>query len=250
MNNKKEHSQIPRLYHWYISKETCMDGKTFAVAHGNVTGHKKLPDTMFIHTSKIVEVCVDQETEQVVIQTRNTEYHCRLSDIDYSKPDTSDYIPELSEYAKKYGKEREYTLDDNTILLVLSDHEEYYFEKMIIKKDGKVYDGEMYTHIGTFQDSCLISCYGFENGVDIRYFPHAQHLETYCQETDSLPIYLQNSGDRAIYFTANEGVIMLEPGMRKLVSKENTRAVSEIPDLDRNDLYPAVELSPAIRTEE
>ncbi|MDE6961900.1 MAG: hypothetical protein K2P27_13750 [Lachnospiraceae bacterium] len=40
-------------------------------------------------------------------------------------------------------------------------------------------------------------------------------------ETDGLPVYLENNGDGVIYFTANVGVIELEPGGRKLLSEEN-----------------------------
>lgn len=240
----------PRLYHWYISRRLCMNGETAAVAHGNVTRHRKLPDTMSIRTSKIMEIRMDQEAEQVVIRTQNTEYYCRLSDIDFSKSGTGEFLPEFPAYAEKYGKRKEYLQDDNTILLILSDLETYYFENMILKKNGKVYEGKMNPHIGTCQDSCLIRCPEYENKVDIRYFPHIRHLETYCRETDGLPLYLENSGDSVIYFTTNEGVFELEPGIRKLAAKENTKAASEIPELDREDLFPAVELSPDTNTEE
>ncbi len=67
----------------------------------------------------------------------------------------------------------------------------------------------------------LTRCKEYGGAIDIRYFPHCRHLETYCMETDGLPVYLENNGDGVIYFTANVGVIELEPGGRKLLSEEN-----------------------------
>lgn len=238
----KESRRTPRLYHWYLEKATSDDGTECALAHGNVTGHKRIADTTFINTSKVENIEVREETEEVIIRTMNTEYHCRLSDCDYSRPDTYDLIPGLSEHAAKYEKGKEYQQDDNTILLVLSDHESYYFETMLIKENGNTHRGEMHPHIGTFQDSCLIRCAGYEQSIDIRYFPHHRHLETYAWEAGQFPVYLENSGEDMIYYTTNEGVIELKPGERKLVSKENASAADDIPFLDRSDLYPAVHI--------
>lgn len=235
-------SRIPRLYHWFLDQCTRDDGTEYTRAHGNVTGHKSLPDTLFIHTSRIEHIEVKEDAGEVMIQTKNTEYHCKLADCDFSKPGTYDHIPGLAEYAEIYGKEKEYQQEDNSILLVLSDHEGYYFKAISVKENGNVRKGSMYPHIGTYQDSCLLSCDGCEKRIDIRYFPHSQHLETYCWETGGLPVYLENAGDEKIYYTANEGTIELKPGERKLVSEENVMQHDERPVLSRGDLYPAVVL--------
>lgn len=237
---EQESCRTPRLYHWYVEKYTSNDGTECVRAHGNVTGHKVLQDTLFIRTSRIMSIEVKEEMGEVMIQTKNTEYHCRLSDCDFSKPDTYELISGMAEYAAKFGKEKEYQQDDDTILLVLSDHESYYFETMLVKKNGKIHRGKMYPHIGMWQDSCLISAEEEGRFIDIRYFPHCQHLETYCWETGQLPVYLENSGEDVIYYTTYDGVIELKPGERKLVSKENVMNADETPYLDRSDLYPAV----------
>lgn len=239
-SEEKGSRRTPRLYHWYLDKRMRDDGTECAQAHGNVTGHKSLPDTTFANTSRVVHIEVKEEIGEVIIQTRNTEYHCRLSDCDFSKTGTYELIPELSKYAEIFGKEKEYQQEDNTILLVLSDHEEYYFDTMVIKENGNIYKGNMHPHIGSFQDSCLIGCAECAQRIDIRYFPHYQHLETYCWETGGLPVYLENAGDGMIYYTTGEGVIELKPGERKLVSKENVMSADEVPFLNRGDLYPAV----------
>ena len=122
--------------------------------------------------------------------------------------------------------------------MVLSDHERYYFKAMIVKENGKIHKGEMRPHIGSFQDSCLISCPGYGQ-IDIRYFPHYQHLETYCWKTEGLPVYLENAGDDVVYYTAPVGVIALNPGERKLVSEDAVTADAGL-ILNRGDLYPAM----------
>ena len=237
---EEEDKYTPHLYHWRIEKSVHpYTGKEYVLAHGVVTGHRRLTDTTFIHTSPVQHIEVDRETEQVCIRTKNTEYHCRLSECDFSKPGTCEFIPGLSEYAEKYEREKEYDQDDNTILLILSDHESYYFKTALIKRSGVIHRGWMRPHIGTFQDSCLISCKGYEQRIDIRYFPHYRHLETYCWETDNLPVYLENEGDSAIFYRTYEGLIELKPGERKLVSKENAMSDEDAPILDQGDLYPA-----------
>ena len=105
----EEGRYTPHLYHWCMEKNVHpYTGEEYTLAHGIVTGHKSLTDTTFIHTSPVQHIEVDRETEQVCIQTRNTEYHCRLSDCDFSKPGTYELIPGLSEYAEKYKGEKKY----------------------------------------------------------------------------------------------------------------------------------------------
>ena len=235
-----------KLHHWYLEKQTWVDGTEGCRARGNVTGHDKLQDTAFITTSDVSFVEVDRETDEVVIRTFNTEYHCLLSECDFSHKDTYELIPFLTEYSEKYTKEKKYEQEDNSILIVLSDHDEYYFETAIMKEDGKIYKGTMHPHIGTFRDSCLLHFneyndgLDFEKRIDIRYFPHAQHLETYCWHTKGLPVYLENSGEGEIYYTTYAGVLELKPGERKLVCKENAINEDEKPVLNRRDLYPPI----------
>ena len=56
--------------------------------------------------------------------------------------------------------------------------------------------------------------------------------------TDECPIYLQNIGDTVLYASTHCGMIRLEPGDRKEVTKEN--AEPDPPVLPDDDLYPAV----------
>ena len=43
-------------------------------------------------------------------------------------------------------------------------------------------------------------------------------------ETDGLPVYLENNGNSVIYFTANVGVIELEPGEESFCQKKMQRS--------------------------
>lgn len=70
----------------------------------------------------------------------------------------------------------------------------------------------------------LTRCKEYGGAIDIRYFPHCRHLETYCMETDGLPVYLENNGDSVIYFTANVGVIELEPWEESFCQKKMQRS--------------------------
>ena len=76
-----------------------------ALERSHVTGHRLLPDTMFINTSRIEHIEVKEETGEVIIQTENTECHCRLSDCDFSRPDIYELISGMDKYAEIFGKE-------------------------------------------------------------------------------------------------------------------------------------------------
>lgn len=223
-----EQKRKARLHHWYLEKTYRADGTERCRAHGIVTGHYRLEDTTFINTSSVESVEVNRETEEVTIVTRNTIYLCRLSECAFLEGDTAIYIPFLYEYEGKYNKEKEYEVEENTVLLVLSDHEEYYFEAVFAKENKILYKGTMYPHIGMFQDSCLIDIgefaeeYAYKREIDIRYFPYYKHLEMYNMESAGLEIYIENAGEDKLSVTTFVGVIEVEAGERKRVCKENT----------------------------
>lgn len=145
------------------------------------------------------------------------------------------------------NSEKDYVLVDNSVLLVFSDFKRYYFDKVYARVNGKKYDGTMQPHIGMIQDSCIITI-GVEeksellkkNFVDIRYFPHFQHLEMYVWSVGELPVYMENSGQDLIYVTTQVGVIQLNPGKRVLVDRENAMECNDNMVLSKSDLYPAI----------
>ena len=232
-----------RLFHWYI-EEFKKDDDVYAVAWGNVQGHYRLADTTFIHTSVIKSVTVDEESEQVIIQTLNTEYLCPLNVCCYEKGDTSKFVENFETYREKFSNvmPKEYEVSSESVLLVFSDHERYYFETAFCKHKDECVKMSGGAHIGTFQDSFLIRHYAekWEGSIDIRYFPHEGNLEFYMMSVpDNMDIYIENSGESELYFKAPGGTMKVGAGERKKVCNESLEPKESLPLLPGGDLYPA-----------
>lgn len=227
-----------QLHNWYVD-ESRIDGVARRCAHGIVSGHKRLPDSIFIHTSTVMDIVIDQEAEEAVITTQNSKYHCPLSSCLWHKQDrTPEILPEY-EWVKENYEERGDTppIEDDKVLLVLSNYDEYYFNSLYYKPAGAQEKQQFvaYPHTGLVQDSFLIN--NEDESVDIRYFPHFQNIEFYVADTDGKPFFIENIGDVSLYVKAWCGLLRLEPGERKEVSKANVE--TEKPFLPDGDLYPA-----------
>ena len=226
------------LHNWYIEDHLSQRNGRYALAHGIVTGHTRLPDSIFCHTSKIRETYVNEEDELVIL-TMNTEYHCPLNSCDWNKQDQypdmiSDYEKIKAEYK---DKDLRPVIEPGKVLLVLSNFSHYYFHSLYCIPEGAdqpcEYSGDV--HVGMFQDSYLIEA---DHGrIDLRYFPHFQNIEFYSEHTQGMPLFLENVGDVTLYAKSSVGTIKLNPGERKEVRKEN--AETETTSLPNGDLYPA-----------
>ena len=230
--------QIAYLHRWYID---IYHG--YVVAHGNVKGHYRLMDSTFIHTSEVQSVEANEQTGEVIIITRNTEYHCDIQDC-LSKQMDEEYFGNIIELAAKLQKPRKFALPDNSILLVISNYLEYYFDTVICKYEGNIYEGFVSPHTGMFQDSCLIRFSPSDipkelYEIDLRYFPHYQNMEAYSWYHRDMPVYIENSGDEELYFNAPEGLFKIEPGVRVLIDSKNAINKKNAPNLSKGDLYPA-----------
>ena len=229
-----------QLHYWYIDEHE-EDGKTMQIGHGVVTGHKRLPDSNFIHTSPIQAMHLDEESGELILTTKNSVYHCPLEYCRYRKQDRfPDIIPDYDDLKRKYKDKISYPeIEKGKVLLVLADFCEYYFHSLCYvpenSESGKRLDYVGSSHIGTFQDSYLITTEDWE--IDLRYFPHYQNIEFYGMDTQDHPLYLENIGGRVLYAQTCAGTIKLEPGDRKEVKEEN--AESEDTVLPDGDLYPA-----------
>ena len=230
-----------QLHYWYIGEHKYGDGNRYRIAHGIVTGHKKLMDSIDMHSSEVKAVHVDEAEEELVITTRNSVYHCPLSYCDFEKQDKfSDIIPDYGSLKEKYQNTIEYpSIEPGKVLLVLSNFCEYYFHSLYYVPAGSKSQRRMKyvgcPHVGTFQDSFLIGTK--DQSVDLRYFPHFQNVEFYMLRTGGCPFFIENIGDVVLYASTNVGTIRLEPGDRKEVAEEN--AEEETPMLPNGDLYPA-----------
>lgn len=229
-----------QLHYWYIGEQE-MDGEMNRVGHGIVTGHKRLSDAVYMHTSEVKAVHIDEEEGEVALTTRNSVYHCPLAYCAFEKQDEyPDILPDYERLKETYQDKIEYpAIEPGKVLLVLANFCDYYFHSLYYvpkdSEDGKCRTFSGWPHVGMFQDSYLIETDDYS--VDLRYFPHYQNIEFYEEETDGCPWFIENIGDDVIYARTSAGTIKLEPGDRKEVVREN--AEDEKPVLPDGDLYPA-----------
>lgn len=228
---------MARLYNWYIEKIDKSDSDSRLWAKGIVTGHARISDATFIHTSPIVSVTMEGET--VMIQTLNTKFECEMENADYAKFTETNLMEGFLEFKEKYDvpeEKCEPDLQENEALFVLGNNREYYFESYNVSYQGKkesLYDA--YVHVGTVQDSVLCELVINSHCMDYRYFPYKGcHVEFYAWE-DSLKTYIENCGDDALYVTVGRNVYIIPSKERKLITPQN--AEKEKPRLGRTDLY-------------
>ena len=228
------------LHDWYLDEHQDREsGESSIIAHGIVTGHTKLADSIDIHTSKVEKVSMNSETGEAEIRTRNSVYYCPLAYCNFRKQDKFphliyDYEQMKCDYQDKRLRP---SIEPGKILLVLSNFCEFYFDSLYYMPEGEseIIEYTAYPHIGTFQDSFLIET--DEENIDLRYFPHFQNIEFYSQHTDGKSLFIENIGDTTLYAKTSCGVLRLDPGERKEVIKDNTEKEDIV--LPGGDLYPA-----------
>lgn len=221
------------LHYWYIDGDE--DSMT---AHGVVTGHRRLSDTMKIHTSEIHDIQIDYDDEEAVLTTRNTVYRCPLSYCRFEKQDEyPELLPDYDSIREQYiGKRAVPEIEQGKVLLVLSGFSEYYFHSLCVRdEDDAVKPYRSRAHMGMFQDSYLIRT--DDGSVDLCYFPHYGNIEFYGCETGGMPLYAENIGSSVIYIRLEGMTFSLKPGERKELSAENAEEDPGV--LPDGNLYPA-----------
>ena len=220
---------MPKLYNWHINEHSL----GYCLARGIVTGHPKLEDSAYIHTSPIEDFNITDETAGIaVIKTHNNNYEVKLSDLDITKmKEAKDKIGiyawgvKLLGFIDKYTEQEEikYNTPNKSILLVLGNNKQYYFDRLIINNGIDQLENKNVTpHIGTVQDSVLCMASGEELNYDIRYFTYKDNnIDFYMWDTNDLDVYIQNTGDNKIRARLGEEVYVVEPGCKLLISKEN-----------------------------
>lgn len=230
-----------QIHYWHIVEHKDGNGNMYRTVHGIVTGHRNLPDAIYMNSSEVRAIHIDEAEEELIVTTRNSVYHCPLSYCDFEQQDKfSDIIPEYKSLKERYQKAIVYpSIEPGKVLLVLSNFSEYYFHSLYyVPKDSQTGEPVEYlggAHVGTFQDSFLVSTKDCR--IDLRYFPHFQNVEFYSLVTDGCPLFIENIGDVVLYARTDVGTIRLEPGDRKEVTEKN--AEREKPILPGGDLYPA-----------
>lgn len=210
---------------------------------GIVTGHKRIQDGHHADTTSILGCEINWKKEEMLIQTRNTLYHCAFAECDWRHQDKNpDAFPEYAEIRKKYRNykaEHIPAIEPGKVLLTLSDCDEYYFHSLYVQKKDveEPLDWCGAANTGRVQDSYCIDIYENEmEAYNISYLPHLKNIELYCIYLDDMPLYVENIGYTTLYVQCG-GVIELKPGERKEVCKENR--MKEPPYyLPDGDLYP------------
>lgn len=82
----------PTLEKWFIDK---IDG--YLVAHGIVINHPKIPNYTRIHTSPIIYIETQIDSNRIIITTRHTVYDCQLSQCRFEKQDQ--YLNIIEDYS-------------------------------------------------------------------------------------------------------------------------------------------------------
>lgn len=228
------------LFNWYV-EEIENNGIKIKIARGNVTGHYRLWDSDYIHTSAVESIEFLHETNEVVIETQNTRYFCPLNSWDIEQQEVyKDHFPKFEYYINEYYtiEKKDKTIEPGKVLLTISNYDTYYFHDFYYMREGE-YEPIKYiskAHIGTFHDSFLI--HSIDGKVDLCYFPNmGNNIEMYVESTDGRPWYIENVGIEKMYAQTSVGIIKLEPGERKEVIKENAEKEDMI--LPGGDLYPA-----------
>lgn len=233
-------NRLLELHNWYIS-EREVDGKTKRFGNGIVTGHDKVPDSCKIQTEEIKDIRFKEDNGEILLVTSDHTYICSLFSCRFRKQDKyPDVIPNYLELKEKYKDSIAWpSIEPGKLLLVLSDTSEFYFHSVYyVPEDAenmKPLDYTGWPHIGSFQDSYLIEVE--EAGINLRYFPHFRNIEFYEEDTQGVPLYIENVGGSPLYARTSCGWIRIEPGERKQVTEEN--AEMEKPVLPNGDLYPA-----------
>lgn len=231
---------MPRLYNWYFREYISRDGTTKMIAKGVVTGHERLLDATFIHTStvKSVEVYGDD----VIIQTKNTRYECSMKEANYNKAEiTKKVIPNLDTYEEKYANQDKnlvpFSGSDDETLMIIGNNREYYFDSLYAKRGEKeIYIDYPHVHVGLVQDSVLVmeDDYG-DDAIDYRYFPYkGRHIEFYSANPER-KLYIKNCGDMEMYVSFHGDKYKIEAGETKLLMEEN--AEKNPPKLSHIDLH-------------
>lgn len=225
-----------QLHYWYVDI-LKKDGRKRLVAHGIVTGHNGIEDSVFIHTSEVKQIIADYSQHEILIETQNSLYHCPLIYCDFAKQDkNAKIIPDYKYVRDKYKNKLEAPMiGPENILLVLANFNEFYFNDFVcVTKENVVEKYFAAPHIGMIQDSFLIRTR--EGDIDVRYFPHPGNIEFYCVNTCEMPLYVENIGDIVLYIEYKGKQIKLQPGERKEVCEEN--AENEEVLLSKGNMYP------------
>jgi len=201
--------EMKTLKYWYITAY----GK-YAVAHGIVSGHERLPDGQKIHTSRIERVEL-REDGVVVIWTKNSEYHCHINDAFFHRFDETgkSLLSNFELLKERHERKLEIPDDGDGVLVVLDAEAEYNFAGALLRiKDRMREFRDPDVHIGMFQDSVLLEWYDriSDTYVGYCYFPNRGQVEFYRWVV--MKTWIQNVGIKEIEVSIDGSDYQIAPG--------------------------------------
>lgn len=182
-----------KLRNWYLAHSS---------AWGIVSGHDKLSDGLFIHTSKVMNVSA-REDGTVEIQTRNNLYEAKLSEavFDMFDDDFKNKIPGYNELVEKYSSVYDFPkeiLENEGILIELSKDTEHNYVSCLANVEQKMYKELCpYVHSGMFTDSVLLKIHGLPE-FDCRYFPTESGCIEFYNWRTPYKVMIKNLGNEEI----------------------------------------------------
>lgn len=219
-----EENRKLQLHYWYIDQQH-VNGDLYSIAHGIVTGHKKLTDSFPMHTSPIIGYQIDETAGELIVVTMNSVYHCPLDYWCFTEQDNNpSIVPNYDKLREKYIDAMYYpSIEPGKILLVLANFADFLFHSLFFLPtdpvSAKPVEYTSYAHIGMIKDSYCIHTTAYD--IDMAYFPNSQGLSLYNNDTKGYPLYIENIGDSTLYVITNVGTIRLQPGERKEVCEDN-----------------------------
>lgn len=203
------------LKYWYIT-EAGKRYKGAVIAHGIVRGHERLSDGTKIYTSQIESVATNGSEGEVIINTRNSEYHCRLETALYCRFDEAgrDMLPNFERLREEYELQLIVPGTGNGALIVLDDEAEYQFVGAAFRIGEQQKEIRCpIVHLGMFQNSVLIEWLGRGGKIfaDYRYFPFPGWAEFYMWD-GGLDTYIRNAGSRELIVRIAGKEVRIAPG--------------------------------------
>lgn len=210
-----------KLTDWFLSRHEY-DGECFYMAHGNVSGHPKLQDGIFINTSKIEKITEDLDNNRLIMLTHsNNTYELTLATINFNNIEYTKQFLEVFDISASVLEPCKRLHDESEIKLlsevdsILENNELFlktfgvYTQRAFYKDDiGKVREIPVRPHIGMFQDSYLIT--DWEDGkVDFRYFDKPNGIEPYHWSDGLKAVKIKNEGSSDILFLADTNIACL-----------------------------------------
>ena len=190
--------------------------------NGEIIVTDKCKSVKFQYTNKIIEIGIDKDVPMN-----------RL--IPVAKATIEEFIRYMESNRIVTESSEKPEMEENSILLILSNTNQYFFHSLYLKRSGALEKIECTAcpNTGMFQDSFLIRSID----IDMRYFLNAATIEFYKVQTGKRRIFIENTGNISLIVKTPCGAMQIKPNQRKELTERNTEKIYTI--LPNGELYQA-----------